>query len=55
MVKLTQMVGRLLRRESDSGRITVFDRRLASTSYGQRMLRSLPPFTKVIEPLTSPA
>jgi ATP-dependent DNA helicase DinG len=55
MVKLTQMVGRLLRRESDSGRITVFDRRLASTSYGQRMLRSLPPFTKVIEPLTSSA
>lgn len=50
MVKLTQMVGRLLRRESDRGRITVFDRRLASTSYGQRMLRSLPPFKKVIEP-----
>lgn len=51
MVKLTQMVGRLLRRETDRGRITVFDRRLASTSYGQRMMRSLPPFKQVIEPL----
>lgn len=49
-VRLTQMVGRLLRRESDRGRVTVFDRRLASTSYGKQMLNSLPPFEKVIEP-----
>lgn len=54
MVRLTQMVGRLLRRESDIGRITLFDRRLASTSYGKQMLRSLPPFQKVIEPLPTP-
>lgn len=51
MVKLTQMVGRLLRRESDRGRVTIFDRRLASTSYGQKMLHSLPPFKRVIQPL----
>lgn len=51
MVRLTQMVGRLLRRESDVGQVTIFDRRLASTSYGQKMLRSLPPFQKVIEPM----
>lgn len=50
MAKLAQMVGRLLRRETDEGRVTLFDRRLASTSYGQRMLQSLPPFQQVIEP-----
>lgn len=53
MTRLLQMVGRLLRRESDRGRITVFDRRLASTSYGRRMLAALPPFKKVIEPMAS--
>ncbi len=52
MVRLTQMVGRLLRRESDRGRVTLFDRRLATTSYGRQMLNALPPFEKVIEPLT---
>jgi ATP-dependent DNA helicase DinG len=49
MTRLTQMVGRLLRRESDRGRVTLFDRRLVSTSYGKRMLKSLPPFKQVIE------
>lgn len=53
MVRLVQMVGRLLRRESDVGRITVFDRRLASMSYGQKMLQQLPPFQKVIEPIAA--
>lgn len=53
MVRLTQMVGRLLRRESDRGRVTVFDRRLASTSYGRQMLDNLPPFQKVVEPVES--
>jgi ATP-dependent DNA helicase DinG len=51
--RLLQMVGRLLRRESDRGRITIYDRRLASTSYGRRMLAALPPFKKVIEPMAS--
>lgn len=53
MVRLTQMVGRLIRRESDRGRVTIFDRRLASTSYGKQMLNALPPFTKVIAPLST--
>lgn len=53
MTRLLQMVGRLLRRESDRGHITVFDRRLASTSYGRKMLAALPPFKKVIEPSPS--
>jgi ATP-dependent DNA helicase DinG len=52
MTRLLQMVGRLLRRESDRGRVTLFDRRLVSTSYGKRMLAALPPFKRVIEPLT---
>lgn len=51
MVRLTQMVGRLIRREDDSGRITVLDRRLAATSYGRQMLAALPAFKKTVEPL----
>jgi ATP-dependent DNA helicase DinG len=44
MLKLKQMVGRLLRSEKDRGRITVLDPRLASTRWGRQMLKSLPPF-----------
>ena len=44
MLKLKQMVGRLLRSEKDRGRITVLDSRLASTRWGRQMLESLPPF-----------
>ena len=44
MLKLKQMVGRLLRSETDRGRITVLDSRLASTRWGRQMLDSLPPF-----------
>jgi len=53
MTRLTQMVGRLLRRESDVGKVTVFDRRLGATSYGRQMLASLPPFEKIIEPMVA--
>lgn len=49
MVRLTQMVGRLLRRESDIGTLTILDRRIASTGYGAKMLESLPPFAIEIE------
>lgn len=45
-VKLVQMVGRLIRRESDVGKITIFDRRLTFTRWGQKLLNALPPFTK---------
>lgn len=48
-IRLMQMVGRLLRRESDRGRITIFDRRIVSTSYGLKLLKYLPPFKKVVE------
>lgn len=55
MRKLTQMVGRLLRKEEDRGRVTLFDNRLGNTSYGRKMLENLPPFTKVIEPTAAAA
>lgn len=45
LIKLIQMVGRLMRRETDRGRITVFDKRLLYTAWGRRMLHALPRFT----------
>lgn len=47
--RLNQLVGRLIRRESDWGTITVFDHRLGSTYYGTTMLKSLPPFSVTVE------
>lgn len=47
-VKLVQAVGRLLRTESDTGRITILDRRIVSRRYGQLLLDALPPFRRVI-------
>ncbi len=46
LVKLTQMVGRLMRRESDRGRITVFDKRLLYTKWGLKLLGALPGFRR---------
>jgi len=48
-LKLVQASGRLLRKESDSGRITLLDRRVLTKRYGQKMLDSLPPFRRVFE------
>ena len=47
--KLVQSCGRLLRKESDSGRITVLDRRLVTKRYGKAMLDTLPPFKRQID------
>lgn len=44
LIKLIQMVGRLMRRETDRGRITVFDKRLVYSAWGRRMLQALPRF-----------
>lgn len=49
LTRLIQMVGRLMRRETDRGRIVVFDNRLAKTRYGQKMIGALPPFSKRFE------
>jgi ATP-dependent DNA helicase DinG len=45
-VSLSQQVGRLLRTETDSGRVTVMDTRLATTPWGRRLLDGLPPFRR---------
>jgi ATP-dependent DNA helicase DinG len=45
-VKLVQMVGRLMRRETDRGRITLFDNRMWRTNYGWKLVAALPNFKK---------
>lgn len=45
--KLVQSVGRLIRRETDRGRVSLLDNRVWRTQYGSKMLESLPPFTRV--------
>lgn len=43
--KLIQACGRLLRSETDNGRIVLLDKRLVSKRYGPALLKALPPFT----------
>jgi len=43
--RLAQGIGRLIRSESDTGTVVVFDERLRTTNYGKNMLKALPPFT----------
>lgn len=47
--KLVQSCGRLLRKESDHGTITILDRRLVTKRYGKAMLDTLPPFNRKID------
>ncbi|NWN90457.1 ATP-dependent DNA helicase DinG [Marinobacter adhaerens] len=49
-IKLVQAVGRLLRTEEDTGRVSILDRRIVARRYGQLLLDSLPPFRRIIEP-----
>ena len=44
-LRLIQGTGRLLRSESDSGKITILDERLVTRQYGKAILASLPPYT----------
>jgi ATP-dependent DNA helicase DinG len=46
---LTQYCGRLIRSETDRGRIVLLDRRVVTRQYGSQMLKALPPFQRVIE------
>ena len=46
-LRLIQACGRLLRSESDFGRVSILDRRLLSKSYGRELLAALPPFRRV--------
>ncbi|MDR9828792.1 helicase C-terminal domain-containing protein, partial [Vibrio sp. FNV 38] len=46
--KLIQSVGRLLRKEKDSGKVYLLDRRVVSKRYGKALLDALPPFKRTI-------
>jgi ATP-dependent DNA helicase DinG len=48
-LRLVQACGRLLRTETDTGRVTICDRRLVTRRYGQALLAALPPFRLVVE------
>jgi ATP-dependent DNA helicase DinG len=43
-IRLAQWVGRAIRSEEDRASVFCYDRRLVRTSYGQRLLKGLPPF-----------
>jgi ATP-dependent DNA helicase DinG len=45
-IKLVQACGRLLRTETDQGRVTLLDKRLVTKRYGKAILDSLPPFRR---------
>lgn len=47
-VRLAQWFGRLIRTENDRGTVICYDKRLQDTSYGKRILRSMPPFKLTI-------
>lgn len=47
-LKLVQACGRLLRTETDTGKISLMDRRIVSKRYGKAILNSLPPFTQIV-------
>ncbi|CAH1044254.1 ATP-dependent DNA helicase DinG [Halomonas sp. TD01] len=47
-IKLVQACGRLIRKESDRGVITLLDRRVITRRYGQALLDALPPFKREI-------
>jgi ATP-dependent DNA helicase DinG len=47
-IRLIQACGRLLRKETDSGRITILDRRLLTKGYGKQLLEHLPNY-KLVE------
>ncbi len=46
--RLVQASGRLLRSETDVGRITLFDERIVSKFYGKQILESLPPYRREV-------
>lgn len=46
--RLVQSSGRLLRSETDTGRITLFDERIVQKFYGKQILDSLPPYRREV-------
>lgn len=47
-IRLVQACGRLIRKESDSGRVSILDKRLVSHRYGKLLLDSLPPLKRIV-------
>jgi ATP-dependent DNA helicase DinG len=48
-LRLIQASGRLIRTETDTGKITIFDNRLVTKFYGKHLLNSLPEYNIIIE------
>ena len=44
-IRLAQWVGRAIRTEEDQAHVYCYDRRLVGTSYGQQLIKGLPPFS----------
>ena len=47
--KLIQACGRLIRTESDTGRVTLMDKRVLTKRYGRQLLNTLPPFKQMLD------
>ncbi|MGB2218415.1 MAG: helicase C-terminal domain-containing protein, partial [Porticoccaceae bacterium] len=48
-LRLIQACGRLLRTETDTGTVSILDKRLVSKRYGAQLLDALPPFRREID------
>jgi len=48
-LKLIQACGRLIRTETDTGKITIFDNRLVTKFYGKQLLNALPSYNIIVE------
>ncbi len=48
-IKLVQACGRLIRKETDKGKITLLDKRIISKFYGKKILAALPPYQLVLD------
>lgn len=46
-VRMVQAAGRLVRTETDTGRISILDKRLTSKRYGSLLIEALPPFKRI--------
>jgi ATP-dependent DNA helicase DinG len=47
--KLIQACGRLIRTETDTGRVTLMDKRVLTKRYGRQLLNALPPFRQMLD------
>lgn len=50
-IRLAQWVGRAIRTEEDQAHVYCYDKRLTGTSYGQQLIKGLPPFTLQRRPI----